>query len=394
MQSARPALRRSLQQFGVSVFGEMTRLAQLHGAVNLSQGFPDFDGPERIKAAACEAIRQGKNQYARSMGQLSLTHAIAHKVRRHYGLEVDPLTQVAVFAGCSEALFCALMGLLEPGDEAILFEPFFDCYPADVVMAGATPVYCRLSFPELSLDLAALEALITPRTRLILLNSPHNPTGKVFTRAELEGIAALCIRYKLLAVTDEVYEHLTYDGAEHIPLATLPGMFERTLTLSSTAKTFSLTGWKVGYAVGPAELVAAAQTPHQFTTFSGATPLQEAMSEGLASPPEFYETLRQAYTARRDFLAGVLDELGFEVIAPQGTYFIMAGFSRFSDAHDEAFSRWLIEEVGVACIPPSSFFASRPSPGEQLVRFAFCKRDETLREAAARLAVLKHKRMS
>lgn len=394
MQTARPALRRSLKQFGVSIFGEMTRLAQLHGAVNLSQGFPDFDGPDEIKEAACSAIRQGKNQYARSMGQLTLTHAIADKVKRFYGLDVDPMTQVAVFSGCSEALFCALMGLLEPGDEAILFEPFFDCYPADVVMAGATPVYCRLRFPDLSLDLAALEAAVTPRTRLILLNSPHNPTGKVFTRAELEGIAELCIRHNLLVVTDEVYEHLTYAGAEHIPLATLPGMFERTLTLSSTAKTFSLTGWKVGYAVGPTELVAAAQTPHQFTTFSGATPLQEAMSVGLASPPEFYHTLQHAYDARRLYLMNVLDDLGFEVIPPQGTYFIMAGFSRFSDGDDEAFSRWLIQEVGVACIPPSSFFASRPSPGEKLVRFAFCKREETLHEAASRLSVLKHKRMS
>lgn len=384
-KSARPVLKSLLRPFGTSIFGEMTRLAQAHGAINLSQGFPDFDGPRPLLEAAASAILAGPNQYARSQGHLPLVRAIAEKVERWYGVPLDPLTEVGVTSGATEAIFASMMGLLEPGDEVICFEPFYDSYPASIRMAGGIPVCCPLVWPEFSVDLAQLERLISPRTRAILLNTPHNPTGRVFSRSELEGVATLAIRHDLLVVADEVYEHLTYDGMAHIPMATLPGMSGRTLTISSTGKTFSLTGWKIGYAWGPAPLVGAMQAAHQFITFATATPLQEAMSLALRSPQEVYEELQTAYQVRRDFLLGALESAGFQPRRPEGTYFIMADFSRLGFTDDVACARFLTAEAGVACIPPSFFYAEGVQDGRHLVRFAFCKKLETLQAAALRL---------
>lgn len=375
-----------LRPFGTSIFGEMTRLAGEHGAINLSQGFPDFAGPPGIIDAAAQAMKAGENQYARSMGHPLLVKAIADRRYELYGLSYDPLTEVGVYCGATEGIAAAMLGLLNPGDEVLLFEPFYDSYLATIAMAGGVPRFCTLEFPDFRLDLEALAAQINARTRLLVLNSPHNPTGKVFRREELLQIAALCREHDLLVLTDEVYEHLTFGGVEHVPLASLPGMRNRTLSLSSTGKTFSYTGWKIGWATGPREMVAAAQAAHQFLTFAVATPLQVAMADALGRFREdYFATFEREYRERRDFLAGVLGEVGFEVAVPDGTYFILAGFSRLFDGDDQAFARHLIETVGVATIPPSCFYHDRPEEGRRLLRFAFCKRMETLQAAAERL---------
>lgn len=392
--SARPALRRSLIPFGTSIFGEMTRLAQTHGAINLAQGFPDFDGPDFIKEAAAKSVWSGPNQYARSQGLPVFVEAVAEKYQRFYGLSIDPMTQVGVYSGATEAIFDALMALTEPGDEVIVFEPFYDSYPASLAMAGAIPRFCRLRAPDFSFDVEELKSLFTPRTRLILINTPHNPTGKVFSRQELEQIAALCKTHNVIAVTDEVYEHLTYDGVPHIPMATLPGMFERTLTLNSTGKTFSMTGWKIGYAVGPAPLISAVQAVHQFVTFATATPFQAAMAQALRAPDAEYQALQGEFLARRDFLLNVLLSVGFEAYRPSGTYFILTGYEQLSKRFgpfddDVAFARFMTQEIKVACIPPSSFYHGTPNEGQKLVRFAFCKQFKTLEEAAQRLQALR-----
>lgn len=379
-----------LAPFGTTIFAEMTALAAAHDAINLSQGFPDFEGPEGIKEAAIEALRAGHNQYARSMGVPSLVNAIAAHQHRHYGLEVDPLRGVMVTCGATEAIAVTMLGLLEPGDEVVLFEPFYDSYPAVLALAGAVPRFVTLRYPDFALDVTELEAQITDKTRLIVLNSPHNPTGKVFTRAELEAIAKIARERDLLVFSDEVYEHLTFDDAEHIPIATLPGMFERTLTASSTGKTYSFTGWKIGWLTGPPSLVAAAQAAHQFTTFTVAAPLQVAMGEALSRySDEYFTTMRREYTERRDFLVQTLRQSGFDVAVPRGTYFVLADFTRVYDGGDDrAFARHLTERFGVAAIPPSPFYRAAPEEGRRLVRFAFCKRMETLRAAAVRLRTL------
>lgn len=387
MDSSRPATRRDLLAFGTSIFGEMTALALERRAVNLSQGFPDFDGPEWVREAAVGAIRAGKNQYARSMGLPELARAISAKVERRYGLRRDPGTEVSVFSGCTEAIFCAFAGLLEPGDEVVLFEPFYDSYPVCATLAGAVPRYCTLRWPEFRFDREELASCFNAQTRFVMVNTPHNPTGRVFGREELTLIAELCRKWGCYAVTDEVYEHLTF-GADHIPLATLPGMADRTLTLSSTGKTFSLTGWKVGYAHGPAHLIAAAQAAHQFVTYATATPFQAAMAGALAAPDSFYAELKSEYLQRRDFLVAALRGAGFGVSVPSGTYFVMADIAPFGFEDDVAFARYLTAEVGVACIPPSSFYAKDKEEGRRLARFAFCKKMETLREAAERLKTL------
>ncbi len=379
-----------LRAFGTTIFSEMTKLALEKGAINLAQGFPDFDGPEEIFDAARRAMGEGQNQYARSQGHPRLVEAIARKQARDYGLSYDPMTEVGVTCGATEGIAAALLGLTEPGDEAVLFEPFYDSYPACATMGGATPRYVTLRFPDFALDRAELERAVTPRTRLLLLNTPQNPIGKVWTRAELEVVADVCRRRDLLVVTDEVYEYLTYDGAEHVPIATLPGMRERTLTLSSAGKTFSLTGWKIGWGTGPRALVSAMQSAHQFLTFAVATPLQVAMAEALDRlPGDYIPRFRREYIERRDFLVSVLRETDFDVAVPRGTYFVTVDFRRLSDADDRTFARRLTERVGVAAIPPSVFYAARPEEGRRLLRFAFCKRMETLREAAERLRKLR-----
>jgi N-succinyldiaminopimelate aminotransferase len=378
-----PRLTARLQGFGTTIFAEMTALAQRHQAVNLGQGFPDFDGPERIREAAIEAIRTGKNQYARSSGIPELTSAIAAHQRHHYGLEYDPETEITVCHGATETIAATLQALLDVGDEVVMLEPVYDSYLATVAMAGAVPKVVTLRSPHFDYDPAALEAAITPKTRVLLLNSPHNPTGKVFSRAELEHIAGLCQRHDLVAVTDEVYEHLVYEG-EHVPLATLPGMRERTVVISSAGKTFSFTGWKVGWACAPAELTRAVRTAHQFITFCNGTPFQYAVAEALAMGDDYFAGLTREYRARRDRLCAGLGEVGFGVLPPQGTYFVCVDIRPLGFHDDQVLCRRLPEAVGVVAIPNSAFYVNREA-GRHLVRFAFCKSDPVLDEGIARL---------
>jgi N-succinyldiaminopimelate aminotransferase len=387
MSTDRPRVASRLAGIGTSIFAEMTSLAVRHGAVNLGQGFPDFDGPEFVKLAAEAAIRAGYNQYERMPGLLPLTRAIAEHERRFYGLAYDPESEITVHAGATEAIFATLLALLDGGDEILAFEPFYDSYPACATLAGAKLVGVPLAPPAFALDLAALEAAITPRTRALLLNSPNNPAGRVFTREELAAVAAFCQRHDLLAVTDEVYEHIVFEGA-HVPLACLPGMRERTVTISSTGKTFSLTGWKIGFTCAPAPLAAAVRTVHQFVTFCIATPFQHAMATALATGDEYFATLHAAYRARRERLCDGLSEAGFDVHAPEGTYFALADIRPLGYSDDVDFCRRLPEAVGVAAIPVSAF-CSEGSPTRHLVRFAFCKRDTTIDEGLARLRRLR-----
>ncbi len=378
---------KKLLPFGTTVFAEMTALAREHNAINLAQGFPDFEGPPQIVEAAVKALRSGNNQYARSRGHPPLTEAIAEAQRAYYGLAYDPATEVVVFSGATEGIAASLLGLLNPGDEVILFEPFYDSYPPCLALAQAVPKFLTLRFPDFVLDEDALRGLVTHRTRMIMLNTPMNPTGKVFTKEELEIIASVCRDHDLIAVTDEVYEHLVFDGAEHTPLAGLPGMRERTLTLSSAGKTYSFTGWKIGWATGPAHLVDGAQAAHQFLTYAIPTPLQEGVAFALNNYREDFVTqFRAEYLARRDFLVGALKKAGFKVAIPKGTYFILVDFTPVFDGDDWEFARWITLEHGVAAIPPSSFFHGDSSEGSRLARFAFCKKMETLEAAAERLA--------
>jgi N-succinyldiaminopimelate aminotransferase len=375
---------RALERFGTTIFAEMTELAHRLKAINLAQGFPDFDGPEAVREAAVRAVRNGPNQYSRAAGHPRLVEAIAADVERRHRLTIDPMKQVVVGAGATELLHCALIGMLNPGDEVVLFEPFYDAYPVGVAMAGATARYVTLRAPHFRIDPGDLERAINPRTRLILLNSPHNPTGRVFEREELRTIASVARRHDLVVLSDEVYEHITF-GAPHIPIATLPDMASRTLTISSAGKTYSLTGWKVGWAWGPEAMVSATLAAHQFTTFCAASPLQDALVAALELPESYYEELRSTYRLRRNFLVAALQESGFEVHEPEGTYFVMAGIEPLGFDNDRVFARWLAEEHGVVCIPPSVFYEQDKAEGMRMVRFAFCKVLPTLRKAAERL---------
>jgi N-succinyldiaminopimelate aminotransferase len=378
--------------FGTTIFAEMTRLAQAHGAVNLGQGFPDFDGPEFLHEAAIRAIREGRNQYCPTGGIPELARAVARHQQRFWGLSYAP-EEVTVYAGATEAIFAALQGLCDPGDEVVLFEPFYDSYLASVTMAGGVPRVVTLRDRSgeggfgFAYDPAELAAAVGPRTRAILVNSPHNPTGKVFTRAELEPLAALAREHDLVVVSDEVYEHLVYEG-EHVPIAALPGMRERTVTISSAAKTFSVTGWKIGWSCAPPELTRALRAAHQFITFCNGTPFQHAVAEALEAGDDYYEGLREAYRARRDRLCGGLEAAGFGVRRPAGTYFVMADIRPLGFEDDLDFCRALPERAGVAAIPPSSFYVHREA-GRHLVRFAFCKTDAVLDEAIRRLRRLR-----
>jgi N-succinyldiaminopimelate aminotransferase len=375
---------RRLEGFGTTIFTEMTRLAVEHDAINLAQGFPDFDGPEFVKDAAIAAIRAGRGQYARMSGIPEIHDALAAKYRRDYGLDYRAGEELTVTSGATEAIFATIQGLCNPGDGVVLFEPYYDSYKASVVMAGAVPEFVTLEAPDWRFDPAALERAVGERTRAILVNTPHNPTGKVFSRGELEGIARICIERDLVCITDEVYEHMVYEG-EHVPMATLPGMRERTITISSFGKTFSLTGWKVGWAAAPPDLTKAVRSAHQFITFATATPLQHAAACALAAETGYYEKLLADYRARRDYLVRELARIGFGVRAPAGTYYVCADFGRFaSDGDDVLFCRRLIEDVGVAAIPPSAFYA-RPEVRRGYVRFAFCKKMKTLEAAVERL---------
>lgn len=376
-----------LRPFGTTIFAEMTALAQAHDAINLAQGFPDFEGPGEIVEAAVRALRSGDNQYARSRGHPELVQAIADTQRHHYGLEYDPMEEVVVFSGATEGIAASMLGILNPGDEVILFEPFYDSYPPGLALSGAVPRFLTLRFPDFALDGDELRSLVTERTRMVVLNTPMNPTGKVFNRQELEVIAQVCQEHDLIALTDEVYEHLVFDGAEHVPLATIPGMRERTLTLSSAGKTFSFTGWKIGWGTGPRGLVDGAQAAHQFLTYAIATPLQVAIAHALTNHRDsFLEEFRREYAQRRDFLMAALRGAGLDMVTPRGTYFIYAAFEDVFEGDDREFAYWLTREHGVASLPPSSFYHEGIEEGRRLTRFAFCKRMKTLEKAAERLA--------
>jgi len=371
-----------LARFGESVFARFSRLAVEHGAVNLGQGFPNFDGPDFVKEAGIRAIREGFGQYARSSGLPETSAAIARRFEKDGGYRADPDREITVTAGCTEAIAAAMLGLVSPGDEVILVEPFYDSYPAVAAMAGAVVRTVRLEAPEFRFPIEALRRAISPRTRLLIVNSPHNPTGRVLSDEELAAIAELAQRHDFVVLSDEVYEKIVFDG-RHRSIATLPGMRERTIVLSSLGKTFSLTGWKIGWAIAPPALTAAVRAAHQFLTFAAATPLQRAAAAALSCEPSYYALLDREYGERREIVLEQLRSAGLEPFAPQGSYFVIADHRRFGFADDEGFCEHLVREVGVAAIPCSAFYSDPPE--RSLVRFAFCKTPETLREAGARL---------
>ncbi|MFE9825615.1 pyridoxal phosphate-dependent aminotransferase [Streptomyces sp. NPDC005791] len=391
MTQGRPLLNRRLTEFGTTIFAEMSTLAVRTGSINLGQGFPDTDGPEEVREAAVRALRAGHgNQYPPGPGVPELRSAVTEHQQRHYGLEYDPDTEVLVTTGATEAVAASLLALLEPGDEVIALEPYYDSYAACVAMAGGTrvPVTLRPHEGAYRLDLDELRAAVTPRTRLILLNTPHNPTGTVLTRDELAAVAALACERDLLVVTDEVYEHLVFEG-EHIPLASFPGMRERTVTISSAGKTFSLTGWKIGWITASPELVTAVRTAKQFLTYVSGGPLQYAVAEALRLPDSYFDELRAGLRAKRDLLSAGLAEAGFEVYEPAGTYFVTTDIRPLGHGSDGfAFCRALPERCGVVAVPNAVFYDHREQ-GAPFVRFAFCKRTDVLTEAVTRLKGLR-----
>ncbi|MER7671013.1 pyridoxal phosphate-dependent aminotransferase [Kitasatospora sp. NPDC096128] len=380
----RPLLNRRLAGMGTTIFAEMSALATATGSINLGQGFPDTDGPREIAQAAADAVLSGRgNQYPPGPGIPELRTAIAEHQQRFHGLTYDPDTEVLVTAGATEAIAAALLALLEPGDEVIAFEPFYDSYAACIAVAGAVRVPLTLRAPSFRPDLDELRSLITPRTRLLLINTPHNPTGTVLTAEELAGIATLAIEHDLLVITDEVYEHLVF-GATHHPLAALPGMRERTVSISSAGKTFSFTGWKVGWVTASPALVAAVRTAKQYLTYVSAGPFQYAVAEALRLPDSYFATLRTDLLRKRDLLLDGLTAAGFRAFTPEGTYFITTDITPLGEKDGIEFCRALPDRCGVVAIPNAVFYDD-PDAGRSLVRFTFCKKDEVLREAVSRL---------
>jgi aminotransferase len=373
--------------FGESVIRAMTRLANQHGAVNLSQGFPDFPMPEAMKEAAVEAIRNDINQYATTWGSKVLRDAIVGKYSRRYGMTVDPEREITVACGATEATASVFLALFDPGDEVIIFEPFYENYGPDAILCEATPVFVPLRPPKWEFDLDALRKAITPKTRAIVLNSPHNPTGHVFSREEMEAIAALAIEHDLMVLTDDPYEYIIFEGS-HIPIATLPGMRDRTVTISSLSKTFSITGWRLGYAIASPERTDAIRKVHDFLTVGAPAPLQHAAAIGYGFGEDYYATVAEEYRQRRDFLGGALRKAGFKFADPAGAYYFFTDFTGISKLEDMAFAEWLTREIGVATVPGSSFYRPGSPEGKRYTRFAFCKKMETLEMAVSRLGQL------
>ena len=378
---------RRTHTFAESVIREMSRVASQHGAINLAQGFPDFPMPAPMKDAACAAIHGDLNQYAVTWGSPPLRLAIAEKYRRWYDMPVDPETEVTVTCGATEAMAAVFLALIDPGDEVIIFEPYYENYGPDAILADAKPVFVPLLAPDWRIDEARLRAAFTSRTKAIIVNTPHNPTGRVFTREEIGLIAELCVQHGVYAITDEIYEHIRYAGNHH-PIASWPGMRERTITISGLSKTFSCTGWRLGYAIAPEDETRAIRKVHDFLTVGAPAPLQAAGAVGMAFDADYYNRLALDYRARRDLLCGALADAGFTFTVPEGAYYVLAGFSAISELGDVEFARWLASEVGVVPVPGSSFYHKR-ALGRGLVRFAFCKKTETLEAAVERLAGLR-----
>jgi aspartate/methionine/tyrosine aminotransferase len=376
------------RQFTESVIREMTRLALEYNAVNLAQGFPDFPAPEEVKEAAVRAIRADVNQYAITWGAREFRRAIAERFGRDTGLEIDPEREITVCCGATEAMIASLLAVVNPGEEVVVFEPFYENYGPDAVICGAVPRFVRLRPPEWSFDPRDLAAAFGSRTKALILNTPNNPTGKIFTRGELELIAEQCQRWNAYAVTDEIYQYLVYDGFQHVSLATLPGMRERTITLNGMSKTYSVTGWRVGYAIAPPEVTSAIRKMHDFLTVGAAAPLQEAGVTAQRLPDEYYRTLCAGYLARRDRMLEGLEKAGFRCFKPHGAYYIMTDISGFGFPNDVEFAHDLAKRIRVAVVPGSSFY-SEPLAGVQQVRFAFCKSESTLAEALDRLRHLR-----
>ena len=379
--------------FTESVIREMTRQAALYGAINLAQGFPDFPAAPEIKRAAQEAIAADINQYAITWGAKSLRQAIAFQMREWQGLHVEPETEVTVCCGSTEAMISTLLAVCNAGDEVVIFEPYYENYGPDSILSGARPRFVKLRPPstddgEWTFDEHELRSAFHQHTKAIILNTPNNPTGKVFTRAELELIRDLCVEFNVLALTDEIYEHILYEGTQHISIARLEGMRDRTVTINGLSKSYSVTGWRVGWTVAPPPITDAIRKVHDFLTVGAPAPLQEAGAVALAMPPTFYHSLAEAYRARRDRLIPALVEAGFRCFRPRGAYYVMTDISAFGFPHDVAFTRHLVQEVGVAAVPGSSFY-NDPRDGARQIRFAFCKRDDTLDEAARRLKKLR-----
>jgi aspartate/methionine/tyrosine aminotransferase len=378
-----------VSHFTESVIREMTRQAMVHGAINLAQGFPDFSAPAEIKQAAQEAIGADVNQYAITWGAKSLRGAIARQMEAWQGVKVDPEKQVTVCCGSTEAMISTLMAVCNAGDEVVIFEPYYENYGPDSILSGAKPRFVKLHPPgeaggEWTFDEQELRRAFHKNTKAIIVNTPNNPTGKVFTRAELELIRDLCVEFDVLAITDEIYEHILYDGTKHISMASLPGMEERTITINGMSKTYSVTGWRVGWTIAPARITDAIRKVHDFLTVGAPAPLQEAGASALSMPESYYTKLAEGYRKRRDRLVPALEAAGFRCFLPRGAYYVMTDIRGFGYADDLAFTKYLVSEIGVAAVPGSSFYRD-PKDGAQQVRFAFCKRDETLDEAAKRL---------
>ena len=388
---------RKALQFTESVIREMTRLSDAHNAVNLSQGFPDFAAPQAVKDAACAAINADDNQYAVTWGQRPLREAVAREFTRRYGVEVVPDEQVTVCCGSTEAMMSTMMAIIDPGDEVVVFEPFYENYGPDAILSGATPRYVTLHPPKApgapgvegtwTFDADELAAAFNEKTKAIILNTPNNPTGKVFTRQELEAIAALCRKWDAMAISDEIYEHIIYDGQQHIPIATIPGMADRTITINGLSKTYSVTGWRVGWTISPPSVTGAIRKVHDFLTVGAPAPLQAAGAVALGLPDDYYTKMAAGYQRRRDMLLDILEKHHFTCYKPLGAYYIMTDISSFGFRDDVEFVKYLIKDIGVAGVPGSSFYKD-PSKGRTQLRFCFCKKDSTLTAADARLAKL------
>jgi aminotransferase len=374
-------------QFTESVIREMTRLAMEHDAINLSQGFPDFPAPDVLKRAAADAIFADVNQYAITWGAKNFRDALVYKTKKFMGIDIDPEREITVSCGSTEAMIDVLLAVINPGDEVIVFEPFYENYGPDAIISGATPRYVQLRRPDWSFDEAELAAAFNNNTKAIIINTPNNPTGKVFSRAELQFIAGLCQKWDVLAITDEIYEHILYDGAKHISPITLDGMRERTIVVNGMSKTFSVTGWRVGYIIAPPGITGAIRKMHDFITVGAPAPLQDAGSIALRLPDSYYADLAAHYQQRRDRLMNMLNQAGLNPMLPKGAYYVMCDIGNWGYPNDVEFARFLVRDVGVATVPGSSFF-SHPAAGKDIIRFTFCKKEETLRAAEERLAKL------